>query len=707
MVLEVDKIVKIYKSLAQIPALVGARFDLKGLVINSWWSQRNLDTGKTNKFLITHLVTQRIKSIGKTNGIDVSQELLSRTSPSENYRAVIREIEGKDSRKQLLEIWSHQNLHHAVDLSALELHGDVYADGELGSLEWAPDESKIVYIAEKKYPKTESFYKRKLPKKENNDESSSTPIKGEEYVFRQDWGEQLIGKKQSVIVMFDLHTEDIKILEGIPETVCPGQVTFTPDGNSIVGIALLTEPRKLGLLWCTNRPSFIFQLDFNGNYVTLSEEDKSVKSPRFTPDDKTLVWLQRNAGGPHHSTMALVSKQFPFNASEKPKVIVDVVKTEITINNNDTFYGLYNVSFPHRCWASERRLLLSTDQRNTTKSYTIDIDSGSITELKYEEGSLIILDVYDNLVLCNHRNFLCSDKLLAAQIPHKNDEKTIIFNMISKPIHLSQDQFKFTYLDLEQEGYDNVKSFTAMYIGPKTGDEKSVPLIVWPHGGPHSAFGNNMFLGLSIYLTLGYAVLLVNYRGSIGSGEDSVNFLLGKIGTADISDCVLAVKTALSQFHWLNPNQLVLVGGSHGGFIVLHLSGQYPDMFKVVVARNPVVDVAALSTTSDIPDWAFVETGFEYTQKGPLNEDELLAMRKLSPIIHAHKVKAPTLLQIGTKDLRVPPAQAIEYYHRLKANGVPVRMNLYEDNHSLSQVPHEIDNVINGIIWIDKYLNPT
>ncbi|XP_025831071.1 acylamino-acid-releasing enzyme-like [Agrilus planipennis] len=82
-------------------------------------------------------------------------------------------------------------------------------------------------------------------------------------------------------------------------------------------------------------------------------------------------------------------------------------------------------------------------------------------------------------------------------------------------------------------------------------------------------------------------------------------------------------------------------------------------------------------------------------------------MRKLSPIIHAHKVKAPTLLQIGTKDLRVPPAQAIEYYHRLKANGVPVRMNLYEDNHSLSQVPHEIDNVINGIIWIDKYLNPT
>lgn len=47
-------------------------------------------------------------------------------------------------------------------------------------------------------------------------------------------------------------------------------------------------------------------------------------------------------------------------------------------------------------------------------------------------------------------------------------------------------------------------------------------------------------------------------------------------------------------------------------------------------------------------------------------------MRKASPIQHAHKVRAPTLLQIGSKDLRVPPSQAMEYYHRLKANKIPV-----------------------------------
>lgn len=48
-------------------------------------------------------------------------------------------------------------------------------------------------------------------------------------------------------------------------------------------------------------------------------------------------------------------------------------------------------------------------------------------------------------------------------------------------------------------------------------------------------------------------------------------------------------------------------------------------------------------------------------------------MRNASPIVHAHKVKAPTLLLIGSKDLRVPHFQGTEYYLRLKANGVKTR----------------------------------
>jgi len=67
-------------------------------------------------------------------------------------------------------------------------------------------------------------------------------------------------------------------------------------------------------------------------------------------------------------------------------------------------------------------------------------------------------------------------------------------------------------------------------------------------------------------------VLFINYRGSTGLGKDYVESLLGKIGDADVKDVYNAVQ---SNPLWSN-RKLVLYGGSHGGFLVTQLSGQYP-----------------------------------------------------------------------------------------------------------------------------------
>lgn len=85
-------------------------------------------------------------------------------------------------------------------------------------------------------------------------------------MYRQDWGEQLVGKKRSIIAEYHLENDEVEILSGLPEDVCPAQVTYSPDGSFVVGVAYKIEPRKLGLIYCTNRPSTIFMLDFSGNY---------------------------------------------------------------------------------------------------------------------------------------------------------------------------------------------------------------------------------------------------------------------------------------------------------------------------------------------------------------------------------------------------------------------------------------------------------
>ncbi|KAH1012228.1 hypothetical protein HUJ05_011421 [Dendroctonus ponderosae] len=647
MTARVDKIVKTYKSLAQIPALLGAQIQSPNIV-NAVWSQRNLETGSIAKFSRT-LFINNLQTVESTLPVDVSKEILSRLSESQKLRAVLRESDSK----QFLEVWQSNKLVRVVDLAALDVHGNVYADVEFSSFEFSPDETKLLYVAEAKVPKSEPFYKRKKPEEpKDGGDAPKPPTRGEEHLFEQDWGEQLVGKKKSVLVQYDISNDSVEILKGVPDNVCVAQPKYSPDGSYIVGVAYSVEPRKLGLIYCTNRPSTIFQLDFNGAYVELPLPNKSAKSPRFTPDGQRISEAQ---------------------------AVVGLVKSKVEIANKRTFYGIYNTGFPKRPWASNNQLLINTNQKYTINSYIINIDSGDITELEFADGSQIVLDVKDDLVLALRRNFLVPDSLVIGKLAQIVSGNGAQWTELTPKIEVPE------------------------LAGSTAGDDQKVPLIVWPHGGPHSAFANYFILEAALFLSLGYAIVLVNYRGSIGSGNDSVEFLLGKIGTTDVRDCIQSVEVALKEYPWLNENKLALCGGSHGGFLVAHLSGQYPDKFKSVVARNPVIDVASMSIISDIPDWCYAEAGSVYTQKGQVDNDTLMKMRTVSPIMHAHKVKAPTLLQIGSKDLRVPPHQALDYYHRLKANGIKVKMNLYDDNHPLGSVPNEMDNVINTALWIEEH----
>lgn len=57
---------------------------------------------------------------------------MSAVSKSSQFIAVVREIPQQDTnpKKQLLEIWKWSQLYKTFDLSALDIHGDLYTDGK-------------------------------------------------------------------------------------------------------------------------------------------------------------------------------------------------------------------------------------------------------------------------------------------------------------------------------------------------------------------------------------------------------------------------------------------------------------------------------------------------------------------------------------------------------------------------------------------------
>lgn len=37
--------------------------------------------------------------------------------------------------------------------------------------------------------------------------------------------------------------------------------------------------------------------------------------------------------------------------------------------------------------------------------------------------------------------------------------------------------------------------------------------------------------------------------------------------------------------------RVIVMGGSHGGYLTAHLSAKYPDLFKGAILINPVIDL--------------------------------------------------------------------------------------------------------------------
>ncbi|MGH3868897.1 MAG: prolyl oligopeptidase family serine peptidase [Pseudonocardiaceae bacterium] len=204
-----------------------------------------------------------------------------------------------------------------------------------------------------------------------------------------------------------------------------------------------------------------------------------------------------------------------------------------------------------------------------------------------------------------------------------------------------------------------------------------VPVIVRAHPGPTANAPLRLDPWVQFFLSHGFAVLDVDYRGSTGYGRAYRNALRGHWGVLDVSDCVDAVQ-ALGQDGTVDLTRVVISGTSAGGYTALR-AATTTTQFRAATVRSAIVDPVAWRTAA--PKF---QSHHADLLLGPISTWRGRSL--LRPGITAH---CPILAFHGDQDTITPLRQVREF---VAAVGERVSLVVYPDEgHGLSR-PNNIEH---------------
>ncbi|CAG2103737.1 unnamed protein product, partial [Medioppia subpectinata] len=724
----IDDLVDLYRDFAKTPIPISGRLSVgdnereKCLRID--WKVRDMDRLEATKHTTHHsiklskdgMTVKHITTVGQP--LDVTNDLaITSRAKGSHYMAVVRKG-AKDPEsgktKQWLEIWDKTTKVKSIDLDSVEEHSTLILDPLLSNILWSPNGKQLLYVAEYKPPKPQSYYKKVNKTLENSGkELDSRDSRGQEFVYREDWGECFDGISHTVIGILDVD-KDFKIQTIEKSGYSLGQPFWIGNGDQIGFVGWAEEPRRLGITYCPNRLSFIFTMNLKTEdsvpQLICGTENSSIRNPRPLTDGTGFVYLENKSGSTHRQASRLLRYSFELKTSE---ILIDTNGVrEIIDTESGLKYGKISALFveeiTENCFTSDGKfLILNCFTELQLVLCLFDLKTKQLIPIEFPLPSLQLLDLNDNVLIAVGSALNTKPNIFVGKLNYSDNTKPLVewkemeTNSSDLLNDISVDNF---YIPSE----DPNKLLTAILVSPKAVESQPTATVIMPHGGPHSRYANTYMINPSLLAKIGLKTLLVNYRGSIGVDEDYVNDLIGHVGDNDVRDVVHCIKY-LSDKSLIDSSKLVLWGGSHGGFLVTHLSGQYAHMdFKACVAHNPVVDISSKFDGTDIPDWGYVEAFGNvkpFSFDTPLDPNLLRVMFEKSPINWISKVKVPTLMMLGKRDRRVSWTQGLKYYRILKARGVKTRCHVYDDNHGLQKVDVNGDYCVNICLWILENLS--
>ena len=442
--------------------------------------------------------------------------------------------------------------------------------------------------------------------------------------------------------------------------------------------------------------SFLYKVHIDGSNLKRIDHAGNARSLQKAPDG-TIFFLSNTIGGAHAGCSSLVEVD---TVSLDSRVVVPIVKVSVEI-----FPGLYLNNLTNSCFVhidGSKFLILSSAWRSRIVVLAIDLNFGKVkclTPLGNDSWTFHCASL-DGWIVASKSCLNDPGSLMLAKFRIDGD-------VAWQKVHSLNNSSITDIVSIDIGTIPNqADTLETIFVRAKSNAKQNLPLIVMPHGGPHGAFSTDFSTTIASLARLGFHCLLVNYTGSTGFGQDAIEALLGRIGTIDVSEVHAAAKFYAN--HESVDGTVFLYGGSHGGFITAHLLASQSEFYRGGILRNPVTNIAAMYSDTDIPDWCFFESGIQFDHLSPPNLAPKLyeAMFNMSPVSRIKGKCSPALLMLGANDRRVPVSQGKRWAQLLKGKGSDVRTLVFPDTgHALDSFDAEIAGFLAAYTFMMELLN--
>jgi dipeptidyl aminopeptidase/acylaminoacyl peptidase len=458
------------------------------------------------------------------------------------------------------------------------------------------------------------------------------------------------------------------------------EVEFTPDNSSLVFAA--STNRHMAAYAFPDSQLFVTDLAGGEPRQMTSGKDRWAM-PRFTPNGRHLVAIVEQQNG-----------QFAYNAARLATMPWPGSTVPVVISN-----GLDRAVDSFAISPDSNRVYFTAEDGGNSKLFSVRVGGGKVDTLfgvgKGSYANITIPSGLENTVLFTNWESASRPPEVAIATPLGGEAIVLTRFNGRRAAQLDLPPVEHFWFNSSRG-----KPIHNLLVRPPGFDaRKKYPLFVVIHGGPHGMWRDQFFIRWNYHLLSapGYVLLLTNYSGSTGFGEQFARSIQGDPFKGPADEINEAADAAIARYSFIDGERQCAGGASYGGHLANWLQGT-TTRYKCLVSHAGLVNLEAQWGTSDTIFQREINMG------GPPWEQSSV-WREQNPVRLAANFRTPTLVTVGENDFRVPLNNSLEYWSALQRMQVPSRLIVFPDeNHWI--VKGEDSRLFYAEIsaWLERWL---